>query len=108
MILLVDDDESVLRSYAQLLELSGYRVSAHPCPKDALKAFAQKPTAFQAIITDHAMPHISGLELIDTVQQLNPDIRPILFTGMPPSEAPEDVTVVHKPVRFTQILALLQ
>ncbi len=107
MILLVDDDQAVLSSYAQLFEISGYEVSAHACPKQALDAFRQSPQSFKAIITDHAMPEMTGVDLLQQAKQLNPDIHPILYTGVPPKITADDITIVQKPARFQQILSLI-
>ncbi len=108
MVLLVDDDKSVLNVYTQLLEHSGYKVSSHLCPKQALTVFSEQPQAFQAIITDHVMPSMTGLELIASAENINPDIKSILYTGTPPQQAPEHITVLRKPAHLTQVLSLLK
>ncbi len=108
MILLVDDDKSVLNVYTQLLEHSGYKVSSHLCPKQALTAFSVQPQAFKAIITDYTMKQMTGLNLIASAENINPHIKSILYTGMPPKQAPEHITVLQKPARMTQVLSLLR
>jgi len=108
MILLVDDNDSVVKLYTQFFEHSGYKVSSHHCPKQALTAFSEQPQAFKTIITDYAMPSMSGLDLIASAKNINPDVKSILYTGMPPQHAPEHVTVLQKPARLEQVLSLLK
>lgn len=107
MILLVDDDQSVLNIYSQLLGHKGFKVSAHLCPKQALTAFSQQPKTFKAIITDQDMPSMSGLDLIASAEKIKPDIKTILYTGMPPKSAPEHITILLKPARLEEITSLL-
>jgi len=107
MILLVDDDKSILKVYTEFLKHSGYKVSSHLCPKQALASFSKQPQAFKAIITDHVMPEMTGLDLIATAENINPDIKSILYTGTVPQQPPEHITVLRKPARMAQVLSLL-
>jgi len=107
MILLVDDDDCILKLYTQFLEHSGYKVSSHLCPKHALTAFSEQPQAFKAIITDYAMPRMTGLDLITSAENIRPHVKSILYTGMPPKHVPKHITVLRKPARVQQVLSLL-
>jgi len=107
MILLVDDDESVLNIYSQLLEHEGFKVSAHLCAKQGLTAFSQQPQAFKAIITDYNMPNMNGLELISAIHDKRPDIKTILYSGMLPKYIPNSIITFSKPTRIGQLLIAL-
>ncbi|MDQ6976894.1 MAG: response regulator [Ghiorsea sp.] len=107
MILLVDDDKSILNINSQLLEHKGFKVSAHLCAKQALTAFSQQPKTFKAIITDQNMPNMTGLDLIASAEKIKPDTKAILYTGMPSKSAPEHITILLKPARIEQIISLL-
>ena len=107
MILLVDDDKDILKVYTQFFEHLGYKVSSHLYPQQALAKFSEQPNAFRAIITDYAMPKMTGLDLIASAENINPHIKSILYTGTPPQQAPEHITVLQKPARLTHVLSLL-
>ncbi len=78
-VLLVDDDPNVLKSLSKLLESEGY--SARSCP-DAFAAleFAESER-FDVVLSDVKMPAVSGLELLDHIHRLDPDIPVVLMTG---------------------------
>jgi two-component system, sensor histidine kinase len=78
-VLLVDDDPNVLKSLSKLLESEGF--SARTCP-DAFAAleFAESER-FDVVLSDVKMPAVSGLELLDHIQRLDPDIPVVLMTG---------------------------
>jgi PAS domain S-box-containing protein len=80
-ILLVDDEKIQIRSIQPALERLGYRVIAKEDAREALKAFRARPDAFDLVITDQTMPHISGLDLAVEIAQIRPHIPVILCTG---------------------------
>ncbi len=80
-ILLVDDEEAIVRFEKQMLERLGYRVTAKTRGVDALEAFKTEPEAFDLIITDMAMPDMTGDRLAEELISVKPDIRIIICTG---------------------------
>lgn len=80
-ILFVDDEAMICESASQLLQHLGYRVVACSEPTEALRAFAEAPGAFQLVITDLTMPHISGLELARRLRLVSPEVPILLATG---------------------------
>ena len=84
-ILLVDDDEHLLFSVNLLLRQLGYSVVAKDKPHQALELFQADPAAFDLVITDQAMPEMSGIELASRLAQLRPGIPIILCTGYDPT-----------------------
>ena len=81
-ILLVDDEEMVIKSLIATLnweeygfEISGYSLSA----EDALQKVEElKP---DVVITDIKMPNINGLELLQMIRAMYPDIHCIVISG---------------------------
>jgi FixJ family two-component response regulator len=61
----------------------GFRVSSYPRPELAFQAFLQEPTGFQVLVTDQAMPGMSGAELADAIWAVNPTFPIILLSGDP-------------------------
>ena len=79
-ILVVDDEEVVLVSLRELLRREGYQVITAPSAIEALALL--KEHVFSVVITDHQMPHLTGLELLAQVKQMQPDATRILITAV--------------------------
>lgn len=76
------DDEPGLRTVARRgLERLGYRVTAFSGGERAIAAFLANPDGFDAVVTDHLMPSVSGLELARAIFERRPELPIVLFTG---------------------------
>ncbi|MBF0508730.1 MAG: PAS domain S-box protein [Deltaproteobacteria bacterium] len=80
-ILLVDDEPGLLDTGKKILERLGYQVTAETSGVDALGAFMAQPAHFDLIITDMAMPYMTGDKLAREILGLRPNIPIILCTG---------------------------
>ena len=80
-ILLVDDEELLVKALKQMLERLGHRVTASSSSIEALNYFRQNPGDFDLVITDYTMPHMTGMDLAENVRALRDDIPIILCTG---------------------------
>jgi PAS domain S-box-containing protein len=80
-ILLVDDEEIQIRSVQPMLERLGYKVIGRTDVLEALEAFKEQPDAFDLVITDQTMPHLTGRDLAEELLRIRPDIPIILCTG---------------------------
>ncbi|MDT3309973.1 PAS domain S-box protein [Pseudomonas sp. rhizo66] len=79
-VLVVDDDSLVLTSTSLLLEDLGHRVVSATSGAQALALFDQGEV-IDLMITDMAMPKMSGAQLAHAVRVLKPDLPIILATG---------------------------
>jgi DNA-binding NtrC family response regulator len=61
-ILLVDDEEKILKALGRALRTAGHEVIETASPRDALKLLAER--AFDVMLVDNVMPQLSGLDLI--------------------------------------------
>ena len=97
-ILLVDDDSLVLENTAAMLEDLGHRVIEASSGEEGLRLI-RGAGAIDLLITDHAMPGITGLELTDLVRAEQPEMRIILASGYAEVQAdlPADVPKLNKP-----------
>ncbi len=80
-ILLVDDDEPIVRIEKQRLEHLGYHVTSKTNSTDALKLFQAGPHKFDLVVTDMTMPNMTGVELSRNLLEIRPDIPIIICTG---------------------------
>jgi DNA-binding NtrC family response regulator len=61
-ILLVDDEEKILKSLGRALRDAGHEVLETTSPRDAQRLLAERP--FDVLVVDNVMTQLSGLELI--------------------------------------------
>lgn len=93
-VLLVDDEEQLVRVGWRMLEPLGYEVTAYTDSLDALEAFRTAPDEFDIVITDHTMPNMTGVALAKKIIDLRPDTPVILMTGYSDSSIPEHAAKV--------------
>jgi putative two-component system response regulator len=91
-ILLVDDDSAILESLTQLLEFEGYKVMPHANAIDAIAFLADNPV--DAVLTDINMPVLTGIEFLDKIHSISPDIPVVLMTAY--AELEIAVEAIHK------------
>ena len=80
-ILLVDDEEAILKMEKQMLERLGYQVTSRISSIEALEAFRAAPDKFDLVITDMAMPNMPGDKLSIELTKIRSDISVLLCTG---------------------------
>jgi len=80
-ILLVDDEENIIDMEKRILERLGYQVTSFTSSIKALEAFRVAPEKYDMVITDMAMPYISGDRLAPELVKIRPDIPILLCTG---------------------------
>ncbi len=80
-ILLVDDEEQILKMGKQMLERLGYRVTSQTSSLEALKAFRSSSDRFDLVITDMTMPNMTGERLAFELKNIRKKIPVILCTG---------------------------
>ena len=107
-ILAVDDDPIILMNTAALLEDLGYRVFEAGSGREALDELTRRPE-IDLLITDHAMPGMTGSELIDAARALRPDLSVILATGFSGEEVvrTRGLTRLNKPYSFAELEAAI-
>ena len=81
LLLIVDDERTILQVARELLEDHGYRVLIAEDAPEALAIFALRKDEIKLVLTDLAMPLMDGIALIRTLQKMKPDIRVIASTG---------------------------
>lgn len=100
-ILLVDDDPLVLISTGAMLEDLGHRVVPVAGGLAALTVLAQSES-FDLVITDMAMPDITGIELAERIDSLFPALPVILSSGFAEISLDIKTTLTRLPKPFDQ------
>jgi NADH:ubiquinone oxidoreductase subunit E len=91
-ILVVDDDEVVVKSCKRALESNGYEVEGEIDAEKALERL--KVTPYDLMITELVMLKLDGIRLIRNAKIINPEIGVIVLTGYPSPEAIRDTLQV--------------
>jgi PAS domain S-box-containing protein len=79
-VLVVDDDPLVAAGTAMMLEDLGHSASVATSAAEALERLAQDP-GLELVLTDHAMPGMTGLELAERLRRERPGLPVALATG---------------------------
>ena len=80
-ILVVDDEEPLVRLGEEMVARLGYEPVGFVSSTAALEAFRAKPERFHAVLSDEAMPELTGCELAKAVRALRPDMPVVLMSG---------------------------
>ena len=78
-VLLVDDEEQILASLCRTLRREGYELVTARTPREALEILERE--SFDAVMTDHKMPGMTGVQLLAKVGRLQPNAGKLLITG---------------------------
>ncbi len=78
-ILIVDDEASVRNVLSKVLEADGFEVREAASGEEALEFLKKEP--FSLVITDIAMPGMTGIELLEKIKQLYPATEVIIITS---------------------------
>jgi CheY-like chemotaxis protein len=103
--LLVDDEELVRMSTADMLSDLGYHVVDFASAAEALKAL-DEGLKVDLLLSDHLMPGMTGTDLIREIRVRRPDLPALLVSGYAEAEgvAP-DLPRLTKPFRQTDLAA---
>jgi len=86
--LLVDDEEDVLKMLKEMSEHLGYQVTAVSDSTEAYAIFSASPDDFDLVVTDQTMPGLTGVAMARKIFALKPGMPIIICTGF--SEALTD------------------
>jgi len=81
---IIDDDECICEVIAELMTQLGYESKTFLCPVEYLTYTKDsKYSSPIAIFSDIRMPKMSGIEMMDTILEGEPDLKFILMSGYP-------------------------
>lgn len=97
-LLLVDDEENILRSLRRVLRRGGWEIEVAPNGEKALELIATFRPA--VVISDFRMPGINGVELLAAVKERWPHTQRIMLTGQADQQAIEEAINRSEVFRF--------
>ncbi|HEX3236203.1 MAG TPA: response regulator [Gemmatimonadales bacterium] len=80
-VLVVEDEPQVRRMAARALAQAGHRVLEAADGRDAISLLARAGQGIDLVLTDVAMPGMSGRELAERLREARPDVRVIFMSG---------------------------
>jgi DNA-binding response OmpR family regulator len=81
LILVVEDDASVMRSVTSALAFAGFRVLAAQDGDEGLQEFIIHADEIALVLADIAMPKLGGIRMSEEILRRRPDSRILLMTG---------------------------
>jgi signal transduction histidine kinase len=81
LVLVVDDEATLVELLKELLNGLGYSAVGFTDPSAALQALHETPQRFAAVITDEVMPGLSGTQLIQELRVFDPRLPVLLISG---------------------------
>ena len=114
VILVVDDEPSVLTVLKIALEKSGFRVVVAGSGAEALAKFEAMQDQIRVVITDMAMPGMNGLDLIRSIREFGTAVDIVATTGMTTPDQMKAIReadvkhVLNKPCGSHQMLELIR
>jgi PAS domain S-box-containing protein len=108
VVLAVDDDDLVLENTAAMLEDLGHTAVVAGSGREALEVLEER--AIQVVITDQAMPGMTGLQLAREIKARRPDLPVALATGYAelPPDVERDILRLAKPYTQAELARLVR
>jgi CheY-like chemotaxis protein len=109
----IDDEEAVVATVSGQLRSLGYAPTGATDSRAALALFRSDPDAFDLVLTDYTMPHVTGLELAGRIREIRPHTPIVLMSGL--SHSVDDAHargavdgVLGKPFHGTELAAVIR
>jgi CheY-like chemotaxis protein len=113
-VFVVDDEPVIACTLAAILSLNGYQVKSFTSPREALEAAHWG--APDLLISDVAMPGITGIDLAIRIKARCPSCKILLFSGQAATQdllqdarsRGHDFPLLEKPIHPSQLLSQLE
>ena len=108
-ILVIDDEIPVLELIKQTLQKNGFDVIVFDNPVRGLDYFRSNSNRIDLVISDIVMPSMSGNEVIESLREINEDVKIIATTGF--SETLRDIKIdafLKKPFQSSRLLSIVK
>ncbi len=79
--LIIDDEEIVLKSCRKIFEAEGFEVITTANPQEGLKLVSEK--TFDVILCDWMMPGFDGMDVVEEIDKASPNSAVVMISGYP-------------------------
>jgi PAS domain S-box-containing protein len=113
-LLLVDDDETILKISKRSLSKAGYKVLIANGGKEALNIFGERHKEIVLVILDMIMPNTSGREVYKHLKKTDPEVRVLLSSGYSKDGQAQELLdsgvqgFLQKPYEFSEFLQTIR
>lgn len=110
-ILVVDDDQRMVRTICDILRVKGYDSAAAYCGEEAVKMV--QGGVFDCVLMDLRMPGIDGVAALKMIKEIAPDTPVVLMSAYATDQQSEEAricgaaSVLAKPIDIQQVLSFL-
>lgn len=109
LILLVDDEVTLRRSFGRVLRQAGFRTAEASDGAEALEVYAELSPRPSVVLLDLNMPNMSGTEALLRLRELDPTARVVLMSGQAAADVEDfalrhGVAHLHKPCEVETLL----
>ncbi len=110
-ILVVDDNQDLLETFAMILKRRGYHVQTAVNGSSAVNKF--KEQNFDVTLMDIVMPEMDGVDAFKKIKEIQPEAPIILMTAYSDEELIQSAKdegahqIMHKPIHIDQLIALI-
>jgi len=80
-VMIVDDEPALVELCEEILADVGYEPVGFRSSTQALQRFRADPARFDVVLTDEAMPDLTGAELAREIRRIRPDMPVVLLSG---------------------------
>ncbi len=112
-ILIIDDEKDMLSLLKRIIsEGNDHEITVHNDPFSAMEDFEARP--FDLVITDLKMPKMNGIQVLERVKAINPDIPVVIMTAYATIDTAVESTrkgafdYISKPFRRERILVTME
>ncbi len=110
-ILVVDDNQDLLETFAMILKRRGYQVQTAVNGISAVDKF--KKQNFDVTLMDIVMPEMNGVDAFKKIKQMQPEAPIILMTAYSDEDLVQNAKdegvrqILHKPIHIDQLIELI-
>lgn len=113
-ILIVEDNLSVRRALADVLQTHGYLVLLAASAIEAMGVFSQNREEIDLVVCDMVLPDMDGLKVLREIAKKRPDIESVLLTGYPLGKNTKELATraglvwTQKPIQSDKLLQIIR
>ncbi len=113
-ILVIDDEESVLRTTSRMLQYFGFTVVATQDAREGIRIYRERRRDIAAVLLDMTMPQLNGEATFREIRSVDPKAKIILMSGYTEQDATSRFAnkgltgFIQKPFQLRQLFSQLQ